>query len=194
MLSIRTRTSLAQIGGVLNQAFGGIFGYLAEMGTHPAGPPFAVYHDPEFKEDDLDVEMCVPVAGSVAGRGRVAAGMIAAGPVAYTLHTGPYQRSVPPTGPWRSGSRSTAVRPPGRSVKCTWSDRHRPGTRASTARNSTGRPDRVSPEIDPPESVQRRRGLSPPSDWRRCRWKAVVEQWQRARRRSPRCRRSGLSG
>lgn len=45
--------------------------------------------------------------------------------------------------------------------------RLRPGTRVSTARNSTGRSDRVSPQIDLPESVERRRGLSPPSQWRR---------------------------
>lgn len=49
-----------------------------------------MYHDPEFKEDDLDVEIGIPVAEPVPGQDRITGGELPPGPVAYTVHAGPY--------------------------------------------------------------------------------------------------------
>ena len=90
MISVRGHTPLAGISAFMGQAYGEEFGLLGRVGVRPAGPPFAIYHDPEFREEDIDIEVGVPVAEPVAAVGRVQAGTLDGGPVAYTLHAGPY--------------------------------------------------------------------------------------------------------
>ena len=70
--------------------YGELFGTLGRNGIRPAGPPFAIYHDPEYKESDVDVEAGVPVIGSVGGDGRLRVWDAPAGEVASTLHVGGY--------------------------------------------------------------------------------------------------------
>ena len=91
IVSIRTRTPLAQMAAFMGSAYGELFQLIGQQGVRPAGPPFAVYHDPEFKEDDIDVEAGVPVAEPVASVGRVVGGEFPAGSVAFTLDLGPYE-------------------------------------------------------------------------------------------------------
>jgi effector-binding domain-containing protein len=56
----------------LQQLFGDLFGYLGQRGIGPAGPPIGIYYDHEFQEGDaIDVEIAVPVIGSVPGGDRV---------------------------------------------------------------------------------------------------------------------------
>jgi effector-binding domain-containing protein len=95
MISIRTHTPIAKMPEVFGQAFGEMFGYLGEIGVGPAGAPFAVYHDTEMKEDDVDVEICVPVAEQVGSRGQVSASELPGGLAACTLHVGPYSEVGP---------------------------------------------------------------------------------------------------
>ncbi|MCA9908879.1 MAG: MerR family transcriptional regulator, partial [Anaerolineae bacterium] len=54
----------------VGQLFGELFGYLMPNGIHPAGPTMAIYHDPEYRESDCDVEALIPVSGGDSG-GRV---------------------------------------------------------------------------------------------------------------------------
>ena len=49
----------------IGQLFGEVFAYLGRHRISPAGPPLGIYHDQEFCEQDADVEVAVPVAGSV---------------------------------------------------------------------------------------------------------------------------------
>jgi len=90
IVSVRTHTSLARISETMGQAFGEIFGYLGQLGVQPAGPPLSIYHDPEFKEDDLDIEIGVPCERRLAGKGHLDGRELPGGPVATTLHAGPY--------------------------------------------------------------------------------------------------------
>ena len=90
VLSVRTRTSLAEIAALMGAAFGEMFGYLCQAGAQPAGPPCSIFYDPEFREDDLDVEICLPVDRPLPPQGRVQMGELPGGTVAYTLHVGPY--------------------------------------------------------------------------------------------------------
>ena len=39
-----------------------LMGYLEGQKARMVGTPFAIYHDPEFKERDWDIEVCMPVA------------------------------------------------------------------------------------------------------------------------------------
>jgi effector-binding domain-containing protein len=53
-----------------------------------AGPPFALYHNMDI--ENFDVEIGFPVSESFEGEGRVLPGLIPGGRVVSILHTGPY--------------------------------------------------------------------------------------------------------
>lgn len=75
----------------LQQLFGELFGYLGQRGVGPAGPPVGVYYD-EFHEDALDVEIAVPVAGSVPDGERVKARELpSVEQMACIIHEGSYE-------------------------------------------------------------------------------------------------------
>jgi len=95
VLSIRLRTRLADIGGEAGRAIGEMFGHLGRAQLRPAGPPLALYHGPEFDEEAVDVEFCVPVGRPVSGHGRMNGRELPGGRVAYTLHSGPYESVGP---------------------------------------------------------------------------------------------------
>jgi effector-binding domain-containing protein len=56
------------------------------------GAPFAVYHNEPFRPEDVDVEMGLPVAAdaTVEESAGVHRRELPGGPVAYTVHVGPY--------------------------------------------------------------------------------------------------------
>lgn len=91
IISIRARTSIARIGDDIGQAFGELFRYLGRSFRRPAGPPFSLYHDEDFKEEDVDLEICVPTKKLLGGRDSIIARELPAGRLAYTLHVGPYE-------------------------------------------------------------------------------------------------------
>jgi DNA-binding transcriptional MerR regulator len=63
--------------------------YLAEHGLKPNAACLTLYHDEEFRERDVDVEVCEPVDAPLAD-GRVRVHDLPAGLVASTVHHGPY--------------------------------------------------------------------------------------------------------
>jgi effector-binding domain-containing protein len=76
----------------ISQLFGEIFGYLGQRGISPIGPPVGIYHDEEFREQDLDVEVAVPVAGSVPKSDRVKSRELpGAEEMACVIHQGSYE-------------------------------------------------------------------------------------------------------
>ncbi len=91
VISIRGHTPMAGIASFIGQAYAEEFALLGQLGVRPAGPPFAVYHDQEMREEDVDMEAAVPVAAPVEGSGRIVGWILPGGPVASTLHVGPYE-------------------------------------------------------------------------------------------------------
>jgi effector-binding domain-containing protein len=75
----------------------GLFGWLAERGIAPAGPPFFRYLVIDM-ERELDVEAGVPVATPVDGDGDVLAGELPAGRYAATTHVGHPDELIAVTG------------------------------------------------------------------------------------------------
>lgn len=69
---------------------------LADLGAEPAGPPYGRYH--RFGPEVVDVEIGIPTTAPVgvlapiddAAPGELAASQLPAGPVAITVHRGPY--------------------------------------------------------------------------------------------------------
>lgn len=88
VLSIREQrpfAELAQVGDAISE----LMAYLGEIGVRPTGHPFCIYHDEDIR-DVLDLELVIPTARHVAGRGRMSGRVLPAATLAATLHTGPY--------------------------------------------------------------------------------------------------------
>jgi effector-binding domain-containing protein len=77
--------------GHLDQLFGEIFAYLGQHRISPIGPPIGIYHDEEFREQDADVEVAVPVAGPVPEGERVKARELRGFDMACIVHQGSYE-------------------------------------------------------------------------------------------------------
>ena len=88
ILFMRRRVQKSEISATLGELLGGAFGHATKSGAALAGPPLCRYR--EFTSGGMTLEAGVPVAVPAAGEGDVMAGTLPAGPVASTIHTGPY--------------------------------------------------------------------------------------------------------
>jgi effector-binding domain-containing protein len=87
-LSVRTRTPVGNLPKVMGDSYMSIAQYLAEIGQRPAGDPFAIYHNMDMK--DLDVEMGFPVTHTLPGNGTIDSTELPGGKVGTCLYVGPY--------------------------------------------------------------------------------------------------------
>ncbi|MCW3053540.1 MAG: transcriptional regulator, effector-binding domain/component [Chthonomonadales bacterium] len=72
---------------------GELFGYLGQQGVSPVGPCAATWHDPGYKESDVDSEASIPIAGSPSGNKRVKIYELpAVETMASVIHHGSYSR------------------------------------------------------------------------------------------------------
>ena len=87
-LSMRTRTTMAQLPEFFDRAYGAVLGRMAELGETPAGAPFAYYHNLNF--DDLDIEAGFPVSRELESNGEVQAITLPGGRYCVGIHQGSY--------------------------------------------------------------------------------------------------------
>jgi DNA-binding transcriptional MerR regulator len=65
--------------------------YLNQKGAHMIGPPMAIYHDPESKERDWDIEVVMPLSEPIAPSQRVQVyDLPGAEKMACVVHNGPF--------------------------------------------------------------------------------------------------------
>ena len=88
ILFMRKRVQRSEISAALGELFGGTFGHAIKSGAALAGPPMCRYR--EVSAGGMTLEAGVAVAVPADGAGDVLAGTLPAGPVASTVHTGPY--------------------------------------------------------------------------------------------------------
>jgi effector-binding domain-containing protein len=93
VLSIRTRTVLADLPNIIGDSYHKIAAYLEELGEQPADVPFTAYYNMDIQ--DMDVEMGFPVARPLPGKGDIKAGEIVRGKVAWYMYKGPYSELEP---------------------------------------------------------------------------------------------------
>lgn len=55
-----------------------------------SGAPFAIHHDSEYKEKDVDIESAFPVSGTPTGDDKIKIRTLDAGKFASTIHNGAY--------------------------------------------------------------------------------------------------------
>jgi effector-binding domain-containing protein len=78
--------------GDIGQFYGEIFPHLAKkMIFKPAAATFLICHDTEYKEKDVDVEVCVPIKKSIPGSDRVKVYELPGLEAACIVHNGPYE-------------------------------------------------------------------------------------------------------
>lgn len=78
----------SQQGGLWNE----LYAQVGQYGAQFAGPCITVYYDEEYKERDVDVEVCQPISGPIPAQGRVQIRELPGGPVASVVHNGAYNR------------------------------------------------------------------------------------------------------
>jgi DNA gyrase inhibitor GyrI len=84
---------MAGISAAVDEAFPELFGWLAEQGIAPVGPPFIRYLVIDMAAE-LEIELAVPVSAPIARSGRVQPGVLPEGSYAVLRHTGPYDGLV----------------------------------------------------------------------------------------------------
>jgi effector-binding domain-containing protein len=89
----RATLSVAEIGPWLGKVYGEIADVLTELGQAMAGPPFARYHP--LPDGRHDVEAGFPVTSPIEQVGQVRPSALPGGPVAMTMHVGPYEAMEP---------------------------------------------------------------------------------------------------
>ena len=91
----RFDTRLSRVADDVATGFGSLVGALGRERLEPSGPPFMVLHDVIDAETDGELELCLPVARSIAEDGEVSCRQVAGGQVAVTEHRGPYLEIAP---------------------------------------------------------------------------------------------------
>ena len=100
VLSIReTVPTPAHVGTLLNESFGAMM----SRAIQPSAPPIAIFHDNEFKPENMDVEIALPVGAAVKdnvpldhGRALTIRDMPAI-QMASIIHKGDYGEAMTPT-------------------------------------------------------------------------------------------------
>ncbi|HEY0607275.1 MAG TPA: GyrI-like domain-containing protein [Herpetosiphonaceae bacterium] len=87
-MGIRAEVTMQELdNGLVPQTLDELFGWLEQQGIEPAGPPIMRFHVIDM-ECNLDVELGVPVAHTVAGNGRIQPNSLPAGRYAWLGYTG----------------------------------------------------------------------------------------------------------
>lgn len=86
-MAVRVRVVMSELGGAVAPLFGEVYGWVAEHGATPAGPPFLRYLIVDM-ESELEVDVAVPVIEPLAGDGRVVPGRLPGGRYAVLVHLG----------------------------------------------------------------------------------------------------------
>lgn len=89
-LMVRLVTPMSKISQVMGEVYQEIAELMAKKEIPFAGAPYARYYNMDMEA--LDVEMGFPVQADVEGEKRIKSGLIPAGKIATTIHSGPYDK------------------------------------------------------------------------------------------------------
>jgi AraC family transcriptional regulator len=88
ILFMRRRVEHDQIAQALGELLPAVYGHAMKHGIPMAGPPFCRYEN--WTQGGVTLEAGLPIAAAAEGEGDIVAGTLAGGPVATTIHIGPY--------------------------------------------------------------------------------------------------------
>jgi len=90
VVSKRLPVRLSEIGSVISQAFGEVYGHLGASGVESDGPPFIIYHGSPAGGEPFDIEVCAPVVRAIDPPIGWRVDELPAGTFATLVHVGPY--------------------------------------------------------------------------------------------------------
>lgn len=88
-LFIRKKVGHTEVGAALGEILPKVYGHAMKAGLPFASPPICRYAD--FSAAGFVIEAGMAIGKPVEGEGELLAGTLAGGPVAVTLHRGPYE-------------------------------------------------------------------------------------------------------
>ncbi|MEZ4571027.1 MAG: GyrI-like domain-containing protein [Thermomicrobiales bacterium] len=89
-LTKRMRVPASDLPAFFAETYGSIMQRLGELGQHPAGPPFAMYHNMDM--EDLDVEAGFPLSKAPEDHGELKSSQLPGGRFYTATHVGPYDQ------------------------------------------------------------------------------------------------------
>ena len=89
IISVRERVERGALPAVITRSLAELRRHLRLLGVGAVAGPFVIYHS--FGPNEIDAEVCVPVAGDVLAFGRIATRLLPRATVARTVHIGPYE-------------------------------------------------------------------------------------------------------
>lgn len=87
-LVVRLTTRASELPRVFGEAYGEIMAYMGRKGINLSGRAFALYHNTDM--ENLDIEIGWTIDQDDSGEGRIKFRVIPGGKVVYALHKGPY--------------------------------------------------------------------------------------------------------
>ena len=84
-LGLRRQVGMQALPEAIPQGIDAVFGYLAEQGLAPAGPPFMRMHVVNM-EGEMDMEVGVPVEAPAPGNDRIRPGVLPSGRYASLIY------------------------------------------------------------------------------------------------------------
>jgi effector-binding domain-containing protein len=84
---------VAEIGPWLSHVYGDVAACISRQGAAIAGPPFARYH--RLISGQFSIEAGFPVSRPVTVDGEIGPSTLPGGPIASTVHVGPYDEMTP---------------------------------------------------------------------------------------------------
>ncbi len=91
-LSIRRRAPVAALLDTMTAASTSLLGHLKELDVTPSGSWFTLYHNTDYNDVEVDIEICVPTSHPSPSTGEIRQGSFPAQTQAWTLHEGPHER------------------------------------------------------------------------------------------------------
>ena len=107
------KTNLSRISDDIGAGFGSLMQAMGSAGLAPTGAPLIIYHTVIDEETDGEIEICIPIEGTIPEGGPVYSRELEGGPMASTVHQGPYHEIAP------AYHTITGMRSPGRPARST---------------------------------------------------------------------------
>jgi len=93
LLKIKRRVAVQDIPTILGECYSKIVQYMHEVSASMSGAPFVAYYNMDM--NDLEIDIVIPVATEIPGKGDIEADILPAGEYISTLHIGPYSTMEP---------------------------------------------------------------------------------------------------
>jgi DNA-binding transcriptional MerR regulator len=92
LLAATIRRRVPTLGAPIAQLFDGVEAHVARHRARAASSPLTIFHDQEYREEQLDVEVAVPISAPIPPGAGVTPRRIEGGAMACVVYTGGYER------------------------------------------------------------------------------------------------------